>query len=85
MIIFESPVSLALLCTLILLHVVTAIFNGKISKILGYVNIALHIIMILTLLYDGVPIDEAALLYMISVFVYTLARLLRSKIGGGEV
>ena len=85
MIIFESPVSLALLCTLILLHVVTAIFNGKISKILRYVNIALHIIMILTLLYDGVPIDEAALLYMISVFVYTLTRLLRSKIGGGEV
>lgn len=85
MIIFESPVSLALFCALILLHIVTAIFNGKISKILRYVNIALHIIMILTLLYDGVPIDEAALLYMISVFVYTLTRLLRSKIGGGEV
>ena len=84
MIIFTSPISIALYCIMMLLHIIGAIFDGKIGKIPNYVNIALHIALIIPLIIDGVPVDEAVLLYMISVLVHTTARLVSAQVRGGK-
>ena len=73
MLLFHSTASLIILGAAILLHIGTQLIYGIFTKILTFVNIALHIALIIPLLLDGVPIEEAVLAYMISVFTYTLS------------
>ena len=72
MVLFQSIASLILLGTVVLIHIATQLVDGILAKILTFVNIALHIAIIIPLLLDSVPIEEALLVYMISLFSYTL-------------
>ena len=80
MIIFQSVYALIVTAVVISLHIVTAFSKPMLAKILNYVNISLHIVLFLTLILENVPIDEAVMVYMFSIFVYLSARFVR--IGG---
>ena len=69
---------------MVILHIVTLFLRGNYAKILGFVNIVLHIFLLFPLLYIGAPIEETVLIYMISLFVYTASRFVLCRIGGKE-
>lgn len=68
---FTTPVVLIFLCVLILLHAISVVTKGTIAKTTNYVNIILHIAMFVLMLNNKFDIDEAVLVYMISLFMYT--------------
>ncbi len=43
-------------------------------------NIALHLIFIVMLMYKAIPLEEAVLVFMVSVFFYTLASFVAYRI-----
>lgn len=67
-------VALAVSCGL---HLISFFLDNKIGKIVNFVNIALHIAYIPVMLFAKFKIDLAVLVYMISVFVYTLPRFIQ--------
>ena len=73
---FSTPVVLLFLALLILLHFVSLVARGKMAKILNFVNIFLHIALFIPLLDNKFSIEEAVLVYMISLFAYTLFAVL---------
>ena len=73
MIIFKTPVILLMLALLIGLHIASLLVSEKLGKILTYVNIGLHILLLPLLLIQKFTIEEGVLTYMISIFAYTLA------------
>jgi len=65
-----TVVMLVLMCVL---HILTSlVFHGKLSKILNFVNIGLHILLMIPMMLAGFEIGTAVVLYMVSVFVYSL-------------
>ena len=73
-----SAISLAVMC---ILHAVCSFIpNEMIAKILTFVNIALHIALILPMVIAGFNISLAVLFYMISVFCYALCSYIRYAI-----
>lgn len=65
-----SAITLAVMC---ILHAVCSFIpNETIAKLLTFVNIALHIALILPMVIAGFDISIAVLFYMISVFCYAL-------------
>ncbi len=80
MILLESTASIVILGVAILLHIATQLIDGVPAKILAFVNIALHILLFVPLILDAVPIEEAVLLYAVSVFFYTAASYVRHLI-----
>ena len=73
MIIFKTPVILLALAVLIGLHIASLLVSEKLGKMLTYVNIGLHILLLPLLLIQKFTIEEGVLVYMISIFAYTLA------------
>ena len=73
MIIFKTPIILLMLALLIGLHIASLLVKEKLGKILTYVNIGLHILLLPLLLIQKFTIEEGVLVYMISIFAYTLA------------
>jgi cellulose synthase/poly-beta-1,6-N-acetylglucosamine synthase-like glycosyltransferase len=49
------------------------------GKIAGFVNIALHIVLFASLLLNNSKMQDVALAYMISVFLYVLVSLIFYK------
>lgn len=54
------------------LHLISRVLTGEASKIIGYVNVFLHILLFGVIVLSEMAIDLAMLLYMVSLFVYTL-------------
>ena len=79
MIIFKTPVILLMLALLIGLHIASLLVSEKLGKILTYVNIGLHILLLPLLLLQKFTIEEGVLTYMISIFAYTLASFIVYK------
>ena len=74
-------VSAAMLAAACILHFFTCfVFSGIVAKILGYVNVALHIALILPLLLANLDISVAVLFYMISVFVYSFLSYISARL-----
>ena len=73
MMIFKTPIILAMLAILIGLHIASLLISEKLGKILTFVNIGLHILLLPLLLLQKFTIEEGVLCYMISIFAYTLA------------
>ena len=71
MIIFTTPCLLWALIAMCAIHIVTSILPGIVAKILNYANIALHLATLVQLMYFRAEVDEALLLYMISMLAYT--------------
>ena len=70
-----SAITLAVMC---ILHAVCSFIpNETIAKLLTFVNIALHIALILPMVIAGFDISIAVLFYMISVFCYALCSYIR--------
>lgn len=76
---WSSPLVFCSLIFLIGMHAAAVFLPEKIGKILQYVNILLHILYLAPLLYAHIPMDEAVLSYMISVFFYTVFFAVRRK------
>ena len=83
MIIFKTPVILLMLALLIGLHIASLLVSEKLGKILTYVNIGLHILLLPLLLIQKFTIEEGVLTYMISIFAYTLASYIVYKVREG--
>ena len=81
MVLFDSTFAAVLFCVICLVHILGTFTNGKCAKTLRYVNIGLHIILILPLVWVGVQLEEALLIYMISAIVYMVAALVEYKVG----
>ncbi|MBQ7387417.1 MAG: hypothetical protein IJW03_04535 [Clostridia bacterium] len=84
MILFESAVALALICAMLLLHVIASFLRGAWQTVLNILNILLHIALLPVLLYNAVPLDESVLAYMASVLVYTLVRFISYEVRRGR-
>ena len=72
---FNAPLVLLLLAVLIAMHAAAVFTKGKISVIIGYVNIGLHLLLFVPMLNAKFHIEEAVLVYLISFFAYTLLSL----------
>ena len=66
-------ISIVLGTIIIALHLIPALLKGTASKILGLVNIALHIPFIFAMLYAGASLELLVLAFMVSIIAYTLA------------
>ncbi len=74
---FTNLYAMGTLAVFMLLHVICVLLPELPAKILGYVNIALHVAGVVAFAFFGLTIEEAVLLYLISVFTYTLAQYVR--------
>lgn len=77
--IFTEPLVLFLLLLLIGMHAAAIFTKGKVSKIIAYVNIGLHLLLFIPMLNAKFHIEEAVLTYLISFFFYTLISLVEYK------
>jgi hypothetical protein len=77
--IFTEPLVLLFLAVLIGMHAAAVFTDGRISAILGYVNIGLHLLLFIPMLDAKFHIEEAVLAYLISFFAYTLLSLVEYK------
>ena len=68
---------LILLGASLALHLLVALLPGKVATVLSYVNILWHVALVVLLSFMGKTIEQAVLIYLISLFVYTLLELLR--------
>ena len=76
---FSTPAVLLLLLLAIGLHAASVFTGGKTSHIIGYVNIALHLVLFVPMLSAKFHIEEAVLVYLISFFAYTLISVIRYR------
>ena len=67
-----ASIILAGLLLLVALHIVAELLRGIAAKAVAYVNIVLHVLMLLPLAYCKTTIEEAVLVYLISLFAYTV-------------
>ena len=84
----NSPYGVFALCVgalILLLHLPTALMRGGVARALAYVNLLLHPIMMMLLLFAGAELELCALAFMISLAVYSLLCLLRYELGSGSV
>lgn len=82
------------LCALIaLLHIGSAVFSGLVRRVLTYVSIALHPLLMLPLMLLAAPLDAVALIFLSSAAFYALVSFVLQKIrrssadedcGGGD-
>lgn len=72
MVLFEHPIVLVALGVLIAAHIASALAPEIIGRLIAYVNVLIHALMVVPLGILGFPIEDAVLFYMISVFAFTL-------------
>lgn len=66
---------------LLLLHVPTVFFSGRVGQVTAWLNIAMHLALMPPLaLVVSAGIEEAVLLYMVSVFVLVSLTYLRDAL-----
>ena len=67
---------LILLGVTLALHVLVALIpSNAVARVLSYVNILWHVALVVLLSFMGKTIQQAVLVYLISVFAYTLIEL----------
>ena len=88
MVLIENPIMLAALGVLCGAHVASALVKGMAGRLIAYVNVFIHALMVVPLGILNFPIEEAVLFYMISVFIFTLTStfvyVVRSRRCAGE-
>jgi hypothetical protein len=75
-----TPAVLISLSVLIVLHVLSMALRGTAARLIAYLNIALHVCLLFVLSYLKLKIEEAVLVYLISVFAYTVAATVMYKL-----
>ena len=84
--IFSNFLPLAFFLLLLILHFVSEMLSEKTRKITKYVNIFLHICLFFILMLHKIPLEEVALLYLVSLLSYLcaalfFARAVRARLG----
>ncbi len=74
---FTNLYAMAALGVCVLLHILCAILPDTAARILNYVNIGVHAASVVAFAFFGLKIEEAVLLYLISIFVYSLSQYIR--------
>ena len=74
---FTNLYAMAALGVCVLLHILCAILPDAVARILNYINIGVHAASVVAFAFFGLKIEEAVLLYLISIFVYSLAQYIR--------
>lgn len=69
---FSSIPCILIAIAIIALNVAAAITGGKLSFWLTAAGIALHVAIAPLMLFEGLPLSELALVYLISLFAYLL-------------
>jgi hypothetical protein len=77
---FTNLYAMAALGVCILFHILCAILPDTAARILNYVNIGVHAASVVAFAFFGLKIEEAVLLYLISIFVYSLAQYIRYNV-----
>ena len=78
--IFLNPLALALFLLLLALHPLSGILPTRLEKTAKYTNICLHIVLLFVLMLKKIPLNEVALLYLISLLFYLLSYLFRERV-----
>lgn len=84
MLLLSCPIVLVALAAIIAIHVIAALAGSFASRILTYINIVLHLLILIPLVLYKFKIEEAVLVYMISVFAYTLINYIKYRIFEGK-
>lgn len=73
---FSTPVvvSAVLAIFIICIHIYVAVADGLLSRILSYINIALHIALVPLLLFSGAELVFLVLVFMLSTLVYSFCQ-----------
>ena len=66
-------ISIALATFIVTLHLLSALIERGVGKIFGFVNIALHIPFVFTMLYAGASLELLALAFMTGILIYVVA------------
>ena len=69
---------------IVVLHLLSVKMSDKRSTVLNFINIALHILLVFTMLYAGATLELLALAFMLSLLVYVLAFEIKRKMAGKE-
>lgn len=86
---YKDTLTVVILCVILSLHLVThlcdlCIKNEKWAKITAtcavFVNIILHLLLILSMMNARLMLDEAVLVVMISIFFFTLVFFARYEV-----
>ena len=80
MTVFSSIWGILAVSLIFLLHILGAFLPGIYGKIGKYVNIGLHIPLTALLVCLGAPIEEGALIYLGSLFLYILLGYIRFSV-----
>ena len=73
--IFSNLLPLFSFFSLLILHFAAAVLSSSARKTAKYVNIALHILFFFVCMLCKIPLEEVALLYLVSLLCYLLAEL----------
>ncbi len=61
------------MCALIaLLHIGSAVFSGAVRRVLTYISVAIHPLLMIPLMLIAVPLDLVALIFLLSAAFYVL-------------
>ena len=83
--VFYTSIWACLLITLILtLHTLSVLLHGMLAKVFSYVNIALHILLVLLLLYIAAELSELVLIFMGSALFRVALAALAVRLPKGE-
>ena len=70
------------------LHILSAVFEKTVSRVLTYVSIALHPVMIIPMILLSLPLEAVALIFMSSAAFYAAVSLgiekLKAKLSRSE-
>ncbi len=77
--IFSNLLPLFSIFVLLGLHFAAAVLSSLAQKIIKYVNIALHILFFFICMQSEIPLEEVALLYLVSLLFYLLSQLFLAR------
>ena len=80
MTLFTNIPALIILTVICVLHFTVFVLPDLYSKIVGFVNIGLHISILFPLIFLDTKIQDVTLAYMISLFAYVLFALIFYKL-----
>ena len=83
MIFYKSPLILALLAAVILIHVFSLMFDQRIKCCflkIAYLNFPIHIFLFFALLNEGASLTELSCLLMFSIFAYLVSYEIKNDI-----
>ncbi len=80
MVFYTSVWACLIISAILVLHILSAVLRGRISQILSYVNLALHLPLVAVLLVSGAELSELVLIFMASLLVSLFSALISERV-----